>query len=652
MSKIIQKRTTKKRKTTTVANFSVKKISVGQEIKNSLWLYNFVYSSKISLCVVFLLFVSFSLQNVDRAFAADEEKSNSETLVETTVSTEMVTDNLPINEKSSQALVNDLVREEQPTETQEILISGIASSSKAKTENNSLDSIASTSILNISSSTANLLKSTSTQLSNSLNNSSSKVSISSDNKFNDINNLSTTTVLIISESKVPDEQLPENDDLNEVMSLDSGQNDFPENPSELRNELDTNIIVDSQAPSTTESELVVADEVIEEIPLEDLITNNESVSVTNSDSEFSFSKNECTQLASGSFYCRTPNPNQLKDALFSAPDEDGDLEIFIVRDGQQVQVTSNQMDDAAPYFDQNSNTIVWHRLVDDRFQIISFDVESGEETKITNTSENNMEPTRQGDYTVWQRWIDGGWNIILFNGKTETQITKNTDNNVAPYIHGSLVVWNSRDQAGDKTIEMYDIQSKAYLTVDDPDGMSVSNPRMVFVFDSLHPNGDIVTRGYDVMAHKFIDLDSLPRELPEELPESDSTGETRALIQSKPSVKSEVEELVTSTSTNNALPPKLPDMASSTGLGTLDLSISQPITETLATSSINTVLQPQLPDLATSTDSLTLDLSINTNTVINTAEVAESMIEQNPVVEPMLDPINLSEATTTETVQE
>jgi len=346
--------------------------------------------------------------------------------------------------------------------------------------------------------------------------------------------------------------------------------------------------------------------------IDDRQTTYETISYTQSDTAFSFNKDECTRLASGSFYCLKPQANQLEDALFSAPDEGGDLEIFLVRGGTQVQITNNNMDDAAPYYDQNTDTIVWHRLVEDRFQIISYDVEKQQELQLTQTSENNMEPTRQGDYTVWQRWVDDGWNIILLEGDKETQLTKTTSHNIAPYIHGSLVVWNRHSQDGKKTIEMYDIQSKTYVTVDDPDGLSVSNPRMVFVYDSLHPNGDIVTKGYDVLAKKFINLGSLPRELPKEIPPTDSTGETRALIQSKPGVKSEVEETINSgtTTPTTIIPPTPPSNASSTESMTLDLTITIApvavvnIVEEITPSEFDIVIEPFIASEATSSTSV------------------------------------------------
>ena len=359
-----------------------------------------------------------------------------------------------------------------------------------------------------------------------------------------------------SEEVVPDEEVDSEE--SESLDTDIQEGDVSTEEGSISEAEES----DSASSTSTESDP-------EEIPLDENVTF-EAVSITQSDSEFSFNKDECTQLATGSFYCHQPQENILDDALFAAPDADGDLEIFLVRAGVQTQVTSNTMDDASPYFDQNTNTLVWHRLIDDRYQVISFDVEEGRETQLTRTSENNMEPTRQGDYTVWQRWVDGGWNIILFDGEDETQLTKTTSHNIAPYIHGSLVVWNRYTSANDKTIEMYDIQNETYVSVDDPDGMSVSNPRMVFVYDSLHPNGDIVTKGYDVLARKFIDLDTLPRDLPEELPSSDSTGETRALIQSKPSLKSDAEESLEGM--GSSTPNILPSIATSTESMTLDLT--------------------------------------------------------------------------------
>ncbi len=337
------------------------------------------------------------------------------------------------------------------------------------------------------------------------------------------------------EVEVTDINPQQDSDLSATTSLDAAEEESSTTTEQMSNEEDistTNLFDQSQglaSSSSTTAEVLVDPVSGDEIGL--------PVNVTESDAEFTFDKQECTRLASGSFYCLEEKESTLKDDLFAAPDTDGDLEIFLVRDGERFQVTNNLVDDAAPYYDQNSNTIVWHRLLNDRYQIISYEIDSAKETQLTKTATNNMEPTRQGKYVVWQRWIGNNWDVILYDGTAEHIVTTSDAHDIAPYVHGSLVVWNRHSGNAEKTIEMYNIETSTYVSVNDPEGLSVTNPRMVFVYDSLHPNGDIVTKGYDMIAKKFIALDTLPRSLPDELPESDKTGETRALIQSKPTIK-------------------------------------------------------------------------------------------------------------------
>jgi hypothetical protein len=262
-----------------------------------------------------------------------------------------------------------------------------------------------------------------------------------------------------------------------------------------------------------------------------------TVSVVANDSALLFNRSECTELSSGSFYCYQVPKDALGDALFAAPDEDGDLEIFFVRSGVQQQITSNQVDDAAPFYDEISNTIVWHRQIDDRFQIISYDVSTGRETQITNGIVNNMEPVRQGSYIAWQRWIDNNWHIVLFDGSVESVISRGSDHNVAPNLNGDLLIWNRHTATGIRTLEVYNLLSGSYFSLDDPDGLAVENPRMMLVYDTVQQNGELVTRGYDLSTGRFIDIDTKPRSLPSDIPKSEQTGETRALIQSKPGIK-------------------------------------------------------------------------------------------------------------------
>ena len=261
------------------------------------------------------------------------------------------------------------------------------------------------------------------------------------------------------------------------------------------------------------------------------------LSFVESDSHVTFSRDDCVVIENGSFYCQKTTDEVIPaDGLFSAPDESGTLEIFLVRNGERHQITSNNYDDASPFYDQYSNTIVWHRLIDDRYQIISYDVARGEETQLTHTSVNNMEPSRHGRFTVWQRWIENNWEIILHDGVEERRLTNSIEHDIAPRIRGSLVIWNTRTAHGTHELQTYDIAQQTFTRINDSSGLSVRNPRMVVLFDEIHQNGDIITRGFDLLTGEVVPLSAIPRDLPDRIPVSDSTGETRALIQVNPTV--------------------------------------------------------------------------------------------------------------------
>jgi len=540
-------------------------------------LYRLVYSTKISFITVFILLLSFVLQGASLTYA--QEASVADLLVEENSSAPLISeaddnsdeissiaDGLNSSTLSAENIVSDLAT---VTEVQE-LTNLVEVEAEIKLE------ISSTSDTSPPLDDPPISEATTDEDVN-------PESLPNNESFEVFTDGSTSSEEIIDSDTIVDintgfAESAEDEIVNETLTIDLPEDDNPliDVPVlTLGNETSVSTTSSSESATTTASTTPVL--------------TDEAVTVTNSDTEFTFNRNECTTLASGSFYCLKADTELLEDALFASPDVDGDLEIYLVRNGIQSQVTSNQVDDAAPYFDQNSDTIVWHRLVNDRYQIISYDIFSGVESQLTTGNTNSMEPTRQGKYTVWQNWSNNNWNVVLFDGKEQRTITESTAHDIAPYVHGSLVVWNRYTNGKDKTIEMYDMISETYVTVDDPEGLSVTNPRMVFVYDSLHPNGDVVTKGYDMISRKFIQLDTLPRQLPDEIPESESTGETRALIQSKPSVKSE-ESIQNNTATSSGpIPPNLTPATTGDSM-TLDLTAT-----TSTTATVEIIPMPEIP---------------------------------------------------------
>ena len=295
--------------------------------------------------------------------------------------------------------------------------------------------------------------------------------------------------------------------------------------------VDTDDILDSTTNTTTLNNGAL-DGIDDAIATATPVTSagSQVVSTVQTDNVLAFNKNECTEVEDGSFYCQKVSYDTIaKNDLFAAPDATGDMEIYVVQDGEQIKVTDNAVDDASPFYDSRSKTIVWHRLINDRYQIVSYDVETGEENQITDTNVNDMEPTRSGDYTVWQRWVQNNWEIMLRTGDIETQITDSVEHDIAPHIRGDLIIWNVRSSDGTQSLMTYDIGSQVFNEIKDTDGVSVSNPRMLVMYEAQYQNGDTVMKGYDLVTGEIIPIERFPQDLPSDIPSPEATGEVRAL---------------------------------------------------------------------------------------------------------------------------
>lgn len=348
-------------------------------------------------------------------------------------------------------------------------------------------------------------------------------------------------------------------------------------------ESDTDVGTASSTPAESTS-LDVLDTVV---PVETVTTN---------DNFFQFSQDECVRVEDGSFYCggnTAPSPAQ--DMFYVALDADGDREIFASHDGESVQITRNRYDDAAPHYDPMSDTLVWHALIDGRYQIMSYDFMTAEVTQLTDDSQNSMEPSRSGDVTAWQQWGENSWDIMIHDGNDLVQVTTDDVSDIAPSVQDGLVIWK-RVFAGEQRIAMYDITQAQVVDLAASDvGAAVGNPRMMLVFESTQPNGDRITQGFDPVTRELVPLSSTPAPMPEELPSSEPTDEVRALVHAKPAAEEEVVSTVpdrdtdTDTATSLAATP-FDTVATSSGpttvaSSTFDLVVPSATTSRTATAS-------------------------------------------------------------------
>lgn len=266
--------------------------------------------------------------------------------------------------------------------------------------------------------------------------------------------------------------------------------------------------------------------------------------VTNANNRYQFGEAECVSVGDGAFYCSKENQSTISrdNEAFARADADGDREIFLLEDGNERQLTHNTYEDDAPYYDESSKQVVFHRLIEGRYQIMRHDLDSGDEVQLTDSRENNMEPMQLNGALVWQRWIDDNWEVMLYENKDTVRLTDNDYHDVAPNVRDGYVMWHTTNEAGEKLLSVYDIETQISSTIADPDGGHVENPRFVLVYDTKYENGDIVTKEYDPKTGEVRPIGTDPAPLPSPIPEPESTGEAAALVNTKSPTRSETGE--------------------------------------------------------------------------------------------------------------
>jgi hypothetical protein len=337
--------------------------------------------------------------------------------------------------------------------------------------------------------------------------------------------------------------------------------------------------------------------------------------VTTNDTYFQFSQDECVRVADGSFYCGASTAEApTEERFFVALDADGDREIFLQHEDETVQITHNRYDDAAPYYDAISNTLVWHALIAGRYQIMSYDFTNDETKQLTDDTANSMEPTRYGSITAWQQWGESSWDIVVSDGVETVRITNDAVSDIAPSVHDGIIIWKRVFDSGQR-IAMYDVAGKRMLDIAEGDASaSVKNARMMLVFESVQANGDRVVHGFDPVTRQLVPLDVAPVHIPEELPDSEPTDEVRALVQAKPVIEEEVlEQAPTNRTSASSSTTTASSSQSAIASSTLDLvipaastTIATPATTTTATTSSDGGVVSLLDDSATSSYDLVI----------------------------------------------
>lgn len=502
-------------------------ISHFPQSSHCVWLYSAVYTGKIATYAVLFLFVSFLIQPVHQALANESAAESLSEEVESVVvenpggpevspEQEIVLDDPDIASAVDEPILNPDSAQSEQSETVGVTTSLTPEVTDDAGQLPEQDTVASTSDTSDIPTTTDETISSSTDAVDT-GGTGSTTELSQDT--------STDDSILGSSSDTPTEQ----DD-----TVDSDQDDTS---SETQEDVST-------ADGSSEGGADNSDDSVQQ-PEDQLITEgvndivNEVVTLTRQlvteENYYQFSRKSCAPVGDGTFHC-SMNTEPVIDSqavVYAEKDVDGDMEIFMrTSKGDVEQITDNNYDDTSPDFDAKSMRIVWQQLIEGRYQVMSYDLNTKKTTQLTFARTNSMEPKVSVDGITWQMWDGEDWEIIYFDGKFADQITDNNIQDVTPVIEDGYILWSILGGESQEA-RVYSLETKEILTIQGHEGGAIANPRFVLVYDTKFDNGDIVTQGFDPVTGLSAPIAAKPAENPIDIPEADPIGEIRALIQNK-----------------------------------------------------------------------------------------------------------------------
>lgn len=516
--------------------------------RSAAFIYAVTFNSGFSVVLVLTLFISFLIQPIHKAFASEDaitvdvEKNSpvaeSVALQASSKSAETVTinDSIRDSDESIEASTLDDDIDNEPATTIEDSLLKNTKNSSTSINNNVVNTNVQADIQS-SNITASSTKQTFAT--------SSKVA-SSSNKSLLLQTSVSTTTQTGSES---------NSDTGETESSSTSSNSYSDNDSSSASSSDlmtTTVGADSSlddhvsfsASSTgadsTETQDTDLTGIIDNLAPQQ-INQVEAQSLVTEDNYYQFNRQSCVAIGDGTYHCsvNTETGIDLNAVVYADLGANSNMEIFLRTSmGEVKQLTDNEYEDTSPHYNAESMQVVWQRQIDGRYQIILYDIKEEKEDQLTFSRTNNMEPKVSKEGVVWQAWDGNDWEIMMFDGTYTDQLTDNLTQDVAPAIDDGYVLWSVLGLE-EQEAKVYSLKSGETLTINGYEGGVIANPRFVLVYDTMYDNGDVVTQGFDPNTGISAPIASRPADNPVEIPDADGTGETRALIQNKSSSKGE-----------------------------------------------------------------------------------------------------------------
>ena len=356
-----------------------------------------------------------------------------------------------------------------------------------------------------------------------------------------------------SEESVPDEgaenveeettNAPDTQDTNASSTNETSGGDSTDETSEEEVSTTTDPTIDNEPTQTDEADGQTDIEDLESSAIQSLAqeTIRQIEFLVNDQNYYQFSRKACVPVGNGAYHCTQTDGEEFDEesVVYADKGEKGNLEIFLKTSrGRVEQITDNSYDDSSPHYDPKSKRVVWQRLIDERYQVVMYDIEEAKEYQLTFSRTNNMEPKVSVDGIVWQAWDGNDWEVMYFDGTYTDQITDNAVQDVTPVIEDGYILWTviAKDE---QEARVYSIEKGEILSIASHEGGSIANPRFVLVYDTKFENGDIITRGFDPSTGVSAPIAAQPAPEPIDIPTPDPIGEIRALINNKSSHEDE-----------------------------------------------------------------------------------------------------------------
>ena len=175
--------------------------------------------------------------------------------------------------------------------------------------------------------------------------------------------------------------------------------------------------------------------------------------------------------------------------------------------GAVIQVTSNSYPDNLP--EVKGDYLVWQGYIDGDWEIFLYNAATGGTRQITDNNYDDLSPQTDGYYIVWQGFCEGEWDIFLWNGSEIQLISGVNTEDISPQIANGFIAWTSDpfgdDFTGPGEVILYDADHGTYSVLSawvDPDNaFDDRRPRVndeVVMWEQANDQGNAINYIYDL----------------------------------------------------------------------------------------------------------------------------------------------------------